>query len=400
MVRLEDIKDAQNRLKGVIKRSNLDSSRTFSQLSGNQVYLKLENLQKTGSFKLRGAYNKISNLTAKEKEKGVVAASAGNHAQGVALAATQIGIKSTIIMPKGAPIAKIKATRGYGAEVILSGETYDEAHQKELEYAQKTGATIIPAFDDLDVIAGQGTIGLEILEDLPKVDAVIAPVGGGGLIAGIAIAIKEINPRIKVIGVEADKAASMKASLKAGKPIDLTEVNTIADGIAVKRPGKLTYEIISKYVDEIVTVDDEEIAYAISILLERAKLIVEGAGATALAAVLNNKASLQGKKIAVILSGGNIDLDMISAIISRGMMKAGRRLTFTTLLPDIPGALERLAGIIGRSGANIISVHHDRMNPDISLKQAEVKLVLETRDSAHISEVISILKNQGYSIKL
>ncbi|GAA0182944.1 threonine ammonia-lyase [Clostridium sediminicola] len=399
MVTLENIKEARKNLKGIIKKTSLDHSKTFSELSKNDIYLKLENLQKTGSFKVRGASNKIAKLTEEEKKSGVVAASAGNHAQGVALAASKAGIKSTIVMPKGAPIAKVKATKGYGADVILHGNSYDEAHERELEFSRETGATIIHAFDDLDVIAGQGTIGLEILEDLPDVDVVVAPIGGGGLLSGIAVAVKSINPSIQVIGVQAAEAASMKESIKSGKPITLSSVDTIADGIAVKRPGNSTFDIISKYVDGIVTVNEEEIAHTISLLIERAKLTVEGAGATALAAVINDKVSFQGKKIAVVLSGGNIDLDMISSIIDRGMVKGGRRLVITTSLPDSPGALQKILCVIGDTGANVISVNHDRTSSDITYKQAEVKFVLGTKDHEHIEKIIEVIKNNGYKIK-
>lgn len=399
VITLEDIKSAQKTLEGIVKKTELDCSRTFSKMSGNKVYMKLENLQRTGSFKIRGAYNKIASLNDEQKKKGVVAASAGNHAQGVALAATKLSIESTIVMPKGAPIAKINATRGYGAEVILSGDTYDEAHEEEERYANKTGATIIPAFNDSDVIAGQGTIGLEILEELPDVDVVITPIGGGGLLSGVATAVKEIKPEVEVIGVEAANAASMTESLKQGSLAALKSVDTIADGIAVKRPGELTYRVISEYVDHIVTVEEEEIAHAISLLMERAKLIVEGAGATTLAAVLNNKIHMQGKKVAVVLSGGNIDLDMVSTIINRGMVKAGRRVTLITSLEDSPGALSELLGIISRTGANVISIIHDRLCPDISLKQAQVELTLETKDEEHIDKIITMLNKDGYQVK-
>ncbi|WP_027340808.1 threonine ammonia-lyase [Halonatronum saccharophilum] len=398
MVTLEDIKEARKSLKGVVKRTELTHSNTFSNLTENQVYLKMENLQRTGSFKVRGAYNKIANLSQEERTKGVVAASAGNHAQGVALASSSAGIESTIIMPKGAPIAKVKATQGYGAKVILSGTTYDDAHTKEKEYAQRTGATIIPAFNDPYIIAGQGTIGLEILEDLDDIDVIIAPIGGGGLLAGIATAVKEVRSDIEVIGVEAENAASMKESLRAGKPIGIKDANTIADGIAVKCPGSLNYPILEKYLDGLVTVNDEEIAHTILLLLERAKLMVEGAGATALAALLNGKLNFKGKKVGVVLSGGNIDLDMIAAIIDRGMIQAGRRLVFSTHIDDTPGSLQNLLGIIGRSGANIVSVEHDRLNPDISLKEAEVRITLETRDEKHIEKVVGDIIEGGYSV--
>src|SRR6056297_1326886 len=399
VVSLEDIKTAREKLKGVAIKTDLDKSRTFSKMSGNEVYLKLENLQRTGSFKIRGAYNKICSLTDEEKQNGVVAASAGNHAQGVALAAAKMGIKSTIVMPEGAPIAKINATQGYGADVILKGESYDEAHKEEERFSCENGAVIIPAFNDIDVIAGQGTIGLEILEDLPDVDIVITPVGGGGLLSGVAAALKELNPDIKVIGVEAANAACMAESMKLGCPAHLKNVDTIADGIAVKYPGELTYKIISEYVDEIVTVEEEEIAHAISLLMERAKLIVEGAGATTLAAVLNNKIKVKGKKIAAVLSGGNIDLDIISTIIDRGMIKAGRRISFETSLYDKPGALRDLLDVISRTGANVISVVHDRLTPDISLKHAQVQVTLETKNEDHVKDILTTLENNNYRVK-
>jgi len=399
LISLDDIKNAEKNLKGVIKKTELDWSRTFSKMSGNEIYLKLENLQRTGSFKIRGAYNKICSLTDEEKQNGVVAASAGNHAQGVALAAAKMGIKSTIVMPEGAPIAKINATQGYGADVILKGESYDEAHKEEERFSCENGAVIIPAFNDIDVIAGQGTIGLEILEDLPDVDIVITPVGGGGLLSGVAAALKELNPDIKVIGVEAANAACMAESMKLGCPAHLKNVDTIADGIAVKYPGELTYKIISEYVDEIVTVEEEEIAHAISLLMERAKLIVEGAGATTLAAVLNNKIKVKGKKIAAVLSGGNIDLDIISTIIDRGMIKAGRRISFETSLYDKPGALRDLLDVISRTGANVISVVHDRLTPDISLKHAQVQVTLETKNEDHVKDILTTLENNNYRVK-
>ncbi len=399
VVTLEDVKKAREKLKGVAIKTDLDKSRTFSEMSGNEVYLKLENLQRTGSFKIRGAYNKISNLTEAEKKNGVVAASAGNHAQGVALAATQMGIKSTIVMPEGAPIGKINATQGYGADVILSGESYDEAHAEEERFAKEHGATIVPAFNDPDVIAGQGTIGLEILEDLPDVDVVITPIGGGGLLSGVAVALKESNPDIEVIGVEAANAACMSESMKQGCLANLDKVDTIADGIAVKHPGDITYKIISEYVDHIVTVEEEEIAHAISLLMERAKLIVEGAGATTLAAVLNDKINIQGKKVAIVLSGGNIDLDMVSTIIDRGMIKAGRRISFETSLFDKPGALRDLLSVISETGANVISVTHDRLTPEICIKHAKVQVSLETKNAEHVEEIIKTLENHNYEIK-
>lgn len=399
VVSLDDIKKARKKLKDVALKTKLDRSRTFSEMSGNQVYLKLENLQRTGSFKIRGAYNKISNLSEEEKKNGVVAASAGNHAQGVALAATQMGIKSTIVMPIGAPIAKINATQGYGADVILSGESYDEAHAEEEKFAKETGATIIPAFNDPDVIAGQGTIGLEILEEVPDIDVVITPIGGGGLLSGVAVALKESNPDIEVIGVESANAACMAESMKQGCLAHLNGVETIADGIAVKTPGDITYKIISEYVDHVVTVEEEEIAHAILLLMERAKLIVEGAGATTLAAVLNNKINIQGKKVAIVLSGGNIDLDMVATIIERGLIKAGRKITFETYLSDKPGSLRDLLSTITETKANVVSINHDRLAPDTPLKSAKVQLTLETKNEEHIKKIQQVLEENNYQIK-
>ncbi|MGB4315055.1 MAG: threonine ammonia-lyase, partial [bacterium] len=321
-VNLASIREAAASIQDEIHHTPLFLSRTFSELSGNMVYLKAENLQKTGSFKLRGALNKVRHLTAAEKRRGVIAISAGNHAQGVALAATRAGIPSTIVMPENAPIAKVMATKGYGAHVELFGKFFDECAIKAKELQAETGATLIHPFDDPYVIAGQGTIGLEIMAALPEAEVVLVPVGGGGLIAGTAIVLKELKPSIGVIGVEAEGAASMQASLQKGKVTTLESVKTLADGIAVKTPGRLTYEIAKKYVDDVVTVNEEEIANGILMLLERGKLIVEGAGAVPIAALLNKKLNLAGKKIVAILSGGNIDVNILAQIIERGLVKA------------------------------------------------------------------------------
>ncbi|MCK8825103.1 threonine ammonia-lyase [Fuchsiella alkaliacetigena] len=399
LITVNEVRKAAQKIQGVVKKTALDYSRSFSNFSGKQVYLKLENLQRTGSFKIRGAYNKIINLDSSEKEGGVIAASAGNHAQGVALAAMQAGIESTVVMPKGVSIAKAKATKNYGAQVILKGETYDDAYNVAEDKARKTEATIIPAFDDKDIIAGQGTIALEILADFPEVEVILVPVGGGGLLAGIATVIKELKPKVEVIGVEAERAAAMKSSLFAGKLISLTEIDTIADGIAIKKPGRLTYSIISELVDRIITVTEEEIAYAISLLLERSKLVVEGAAATVLAALLQGQLPFKGKKVVAVLSGGNIDLNMMAAVINRGLIKAGRRIRLATYLPDRPGVLEKLLRVISKVEANIISVSHNRSNPDLSLQQAEVRLVLETRDQKHTETVIKALEKADYDLK-
>lgn len=398
LVSLKSIREAQKNLNDIAVRTPLDHSTTFSRQIEGEVYLKLENLQLTGSFKLRGAYNKIESLSRDEKARGVIAASAGNHAQGVALGANHAGIGATIVMPKGAPISKVQATRSYGANVILHGANYDEAYQRAKEIQVEEGSTFIHAFDDPAVIAGQGTIGLEILSELPEVDYIFAPIGGGGLISGIATAVKSINPRVKIIGVEAAGAACALASRRQGEICVLDDVSTIADGIAVKRPGDLTFELIQKYVDDVITVDDEEIASAILSLLERSKTVAEAAGATGLAGILHGDYDLRGKNVAAIISGGNIDTPLVSAIIERGLVKDGRLMNFHTTLPDIPGALQKLLKIIGDTGANVISVIHNRLDPHLSLRRVTVHLTLETRDKEHGAEIFSRLAKEGYIV--
>jgi threonine dehydratase len=395
-VNLASIREAAASIQDEIHHTPLFLSRTFSELSGNMVYLKAENLQKTGSFKLRGALNKVRHLTAAEKRRGVIAISAGNHAQGVALAATRAGIPSTIVMPENAPIAKVMATKGYGAHVELFGKFFDECAIKAKELQAETGATLIHPFDDPYVIAGQGTIGLEIMAALPEAEVVLVPVGGGGLIAGTAIVLKELKPSIGVIGVEAEGAASMQASLQKGKVTTLESVKTLAEGIAVKTPGRLTYEIAKKYVDDVVTVNEEEIANGILMLLERGKLIVEGAGAVPIAALLNKKLNLAGKKIVAILSGGNIDVNILAQIIERGLVKAGRRVKIITYLEDKPGQLYQLLGHLAQMGANIINIYHHREKMGIELGIAEVELDLETRDAEHSQLIINSLIEKGY----
>lgn len=395
-----DFLKAKENLQGIVHETNLDFSRTFSDMVNGEVYLKTENLQKTGSFKIRGAYNKIANLRARGNLSHVVAASAGNHAQGVALGATKAGITSTIVMPEGAPLTKVVATRGYGAEVILHGEVYDDAYKKAIEIQEKTGGAFIHAFDDLDVIAGQGTIGLEILDELPEVDIIVAPIGGGGLISGVAYAVKQLRPQIKVIGVEAAGAACMLASRTQGKIANLTSASTIADGIAVKCPGLINFNMIQQYVDDIVTVEDEEIASTILMLLERAKLMVEGAGATSLAAVLSGKIPCQGKKVASIISGGNIDVNFISRIIEKGLVQSGRNVRLAATLVDKPGSLHKYLEIIAKTRANVMAINHDRLNPQIPLGKALVDTVLETQSKEHIDEIINELKKNGFDAKI
>lgn len=399
-ITLGDIKRAYERLKGTAKKTTIDESRTLSEMTGNRVFLKAENLQKTGAFKIRGAFNKIMSLTGDEKAKGVIAASAGNHAQGVALAATSAGILSTIVMPEGAPVTKVTATKGYGASVILWGQSYDDAYKKALEIQSQTGATFVHAFDDPDVIAGQGTIALEMLEEIPETQYIIVPVGGGGLISGIAVAAKALKPDIKVIGVQAEGAASAFVSRSNNRITELASVRTIADGIAVKKIGKLTFSVIQKYVDDIVTVKDEEIAHAILNLLERSKLVVEGAGAVGVAALMYNKIDVKNSNIVVLLSGGNIDVNMISRIIEKGLIESGRYIRLATVIPDQPGTLNSLLKTVASVKANVISVFHNRARQDVAIGQAEVELELETRDSEHASQLIQLLKKQGYRIKI
>lgn len=396
---LADIKKAQAVLKGVVHNTPLDKSATFSSMVGAEVYLKLENLQKTGSFKIRGACNKIHNLSSEEKAKGVIAASAGNHAQGVAYAATAANIKSTIVMPEMAPLAKVMATRGYGAEVVLHGSVYDEAFFKAQDIAKKTGQTYIHAFNDRSVIAGQGTIGLEILESLEDVDAIIAPVGGGGLLAGIAIAVKTLAPHVKVYGAQAAGASAFYLSKKEKTLKTTLDAITMCDGIAVKAPGEETFKIINEYVDDIVLVDDEATASTMLMLLERSKLMVEGAGAVGLAAVLHNKIPLKGK-IATVISGGNVDVNFISQIIERGLVKSGRRIRINTLIKDKPGELQRMLAVLASEKANIIQVIHDRIEKNVPIGQAVVQISLETTDVIHSDRILKALAEHGYRAEI
>ncbi|MEW6275524.1 MAG: threonine ammonia-lyase [Bacillota bacterium] len=393
------IKKARQRLQGVIHETPLDFSATFSRLTGSQIYLKLENLQKTGSFKIRGAYNKICTLDEASRKKGVIAASAGNHAQGVAFAARRAGINSVVVMPRNAPVSKVVATQEYGAQVILAGEDYDQAFAHALAIQKETGAAFIHSFDDPQVIAGQGTIALELLAALPDLDAVVVPVGGGGLLAGIALAAKTAKPAAKIIGVQSKSAPAVYLFLKEKEIPALPGGRTIADGINVRRPGKLTLELISRYVDEVVLVEEEEIAQAILLLLERSKLVVEGAGAAGLAALLHGKISLPGRKVAVVLSGGNVDINIISIIIERGLVKSGRRLNVSVLLPDQPGSLSQMLALLAGVRANLISVSHDRIKPEVPLREAEVNLVLETRDRGHVELVLETLAQGGYKVR-
>lgn len=363
-----------------------------------EVYLKPENLQHTGAFKLRGAYYKISQLTLEEKAKGVIACSAGNHAQGVALAATANGIKSLICLPAGAPISKIEATKRLGAEVCLVPGVYDDAYQKALELRDEHGYTMIHPFDDPLVVAGQGTIALEILEEMPDVEAIIVPVGGGGLISGIGFAIKSLKPDVKVYGVQAAGAPSMVESLKEGHREHLDNVATIADGIAVKEPGENTFDYCSKYVDEIVTVSEDEIAAAILALIEQQKLVAEGAGAVSVAAAMFNKVPIKGKKTVCIVSGGNIDVTSLNRVITRGLVKSGRNCTLTLDLNDKPGQLSGVCAVLGENGANIISVVHERNTDRASINGCLLRIEIETRNNEHIAQLHDALEKAGYRV--
>ncbi len=394
MLTLDKIYHASYVLKEAIRPTDMIRATNLS--ADCDLYLKTENLQVTGAFKARGAYYKISQLTDEEKAKGVIACSAGNHAQGVARAAQKYGIKSIICMPNAAPISKVEATKSYGAEVCLVEGTYDDAHDKAVELQKETGATFVHPFDDEMVIAGQGTIGLEILEQLPDVDAVIVPIGGGGLISGIAFTIKSLNPDIKVYGVQSAGAPSMYLSMAHKEIQTLDSVNTFADGIAVKTPGELTFDLCSKYVDEIMTVTDDEVATAILSLIEKQKLISEGAGAVSVAAALFDKFPIKDKKVCCLVSGGNIDVTILSRVIDRGLQKTGRLAEFTIALTDKPGELQNVSNIISKLGANVVAVSHDRADLNTDINSCYLRLSLETRNHEHIQKIKDELAKHGY----
>jgi len=396
MLTIDNVYRANYALKNVIRKTDIIRAPKLAE--GTDLYLKTENLQITGSFKVRGAYYKMSNLSEAEKAKGVVACSAGNHAQGVALAAPKNGIKAVICLPDGAPISKIEATKSYGAEVCLVEGVYDDAYNKALELRDNEGYTFIHPFNDEDVIAGQGTIALELIEQLPDMDAVIVPIGGGGLISGIAYTLKTLKPNVKVYGVQAFGAPSMYKSIKDGQIETLPSVSTIADGIAVKKPGDLTYEICKKYVDEIVTVTDDEISAAILALMEKHKLVTEGAGAIAVAAAMFGKLDLVGKKTVCLLSGGNIDVTILSRVIKRGLLMSGRTAQLMIELADKPGQLKNVSRIIADLGGNVISVHHERANEGSDVTGCYLRIMLETRNYDHINEIKKALTDFGFKL--
>jgi threonine dehydratase len=401
MLSLADVEAARERLADVVRHTPMDHSHTFSDWTGAEVHVKLENMQRTGSFKIRGASNRIQQLSPAEKERGVVTASAGNHAQGVALAATRAGVDATIVMPEYAPISKVKATEGYGARVVLHGEDYAAAAEKAHEIEAAEDRTYVHAFDDPAVMAGQGTIGLEVLEDLPAVDTVVVPIGGGGLISGIATAVKGVDPDVRVVGVEAEGASSVADSLRKGERVELDHVDTIADGIATRSAGAKTFEVIRERVDEVVTVNDREIAMALVALLERSKSLVEGAGAVAVAAVVEERFDFdEGEVIVPACCGGNIDLNVLQTVITRGLIEQGRFLRIRTVLKDRPGALEHLIEVIAANRANIYAIQHDRASKDVALNAADVELDLETRGHEHVAELVAALEEHGYEVEI
>jgi threonine dehydratase len=396
-VSLADIERAADLIKDIAVRTPMEGARWLSALTGSRVRLKCENLQRAGSFKVRGAYTRISSLSAEERARGVVAASAGNHAQGVALAAQTLGIKATVFMPEGAPIPKENATRGYGADVVFAGRYLEDSLVAAREFQEQTGAVLIHPFDSTEILAGQGTVGLEILEDAPEVQTVVVPCGGGGLLSGIAVAIKTQRPDVKIIGVQAEGAAAFPVSLAAGHPVKLTSMSTMADGIAVGLPGEMTFATVRDLVDDVVTVSETSLSRAVLATLERAKLLAEPAGAAAVAAIIDDPGRFSTSTVAV-LSGGNIDPLLLGKVIQHGMAAAGRYLTLTLRIPDRPGGLATLLGDLAEAGANVIEVAHARIHEDLSLDEVEVHLQLETRGISHAEALLTRLGERGYRI--
>lgn len=398
MINLKDIQNAYDKIQKSIKKTPLMECPTLDEITNSTVLLKLENLQRTGSFKVRGAMNKIMNLTEEEKSHGVIASSAGNHAQGVALGAKSIGINATIVMPETAPLSKVIATKNFGARVIQHGQYYDEAYNKALEIQEKENLVFLHPFNDDYVIAGQGTIGLEILNEVSDIDAIFVPVGGGGLLSGIAVAVKSINPNIKVYGVEADGAASMKESVSNKKIIQLKSCHTIADGIAVAKVGDKTFEIVQKYVDKIISVSEEEITSAILFLLEKSKVVAEGAGATSLAGLLSNQVDIKGKKVCCVISGGNIDINNVEKIINKAQILKGRRIEFTVTLSDSIGQVNNVTEILKEHKANILYLNQTRYDIDLDVNEQLLNIVIECRDEEHGIAILTALKDSGFKI--
>ena len=401
MLSLADVEAARDRIDDVVRWTPLEYSHQFSEMTGADVHLKLETFQRTGAFKIRGATNRIATLDEDARDAGVVTASAGNHAQGVALAASRSGVDATIVMPEHAPISKVEATERYGGRTVLHGADYDEAQAKAHEIERDEGRTYVHAFDDEEVMAGQGTIGLEIVDDLPAVDTVVVPIGGGGLISGIATAVKARKPDVRVIGVQAEGAASLPESVRTGHITELDEVNTIADGIATRKVGERPFEIIRERVDEVVTVDDEQIAVALTYLLERSKTLVEGAGAVPMAALLFDQFDYnEGETVVPALCGGNIDTNQLTTVLVRGLVETGRYLKIRTILKDRPGALQDLVEIISSKRANIYAIQHDRTSRDVAMNEADVEIDIETRGHEHIGELLDALRGAGYEVEV
>ena len=396
MAKLEAFIKAKEKLSKVLLKTSLIHSPIFSKEAGNEVYIKPENLQKTGSFKIRGAYNKITNLSDEEKKKGVIASSAGNHAQGVAYGAKESGIKAVIVMPKSTPLIKVESTKQYGAEVVLHGDVYDDAFKKAKELEEKEGYIFVHPFDDEDVIHGQGTIALEILEELPETDIILVPIGGGGLISGIACAAKILKPEIKIIGVEPEGAASAYEAIKEDKVVELKEANTIADGTAVKKIGNITFEYIKKYVDEIITVSDYELMESFLLLVEKHKIIAENSGILSLAAL--KKLKEKNKKVVSVVSGGNIDVLMISSMINKGLIRRDRIFNFTVNIPDKPGELAKVVDLIAEQGANVVKLEHNQFKNLSRFKDIELQITVETNGSEHIQKLTQAFEEKGYEI--
>ena len=396
MSKIQDFITAKEKLSKVLLKTSLIQSPIFSKEAGNEVYIKPENLQKTGSFKIRGAYNKITNLSDEEKKKGVIASSAGNHAQGVAYGAKESGIKAVIVMPKSTPLIKVESTKQYGAEVVLHGDVYDDAFKKAKELEEKEGYIFVHPFDDEDVIYGQGTIALEILEELPETDIILVPIGGGGLISGIACAAKILKPEIKIIGVEPDGAASAYEAIKEDKVVELKEANTIADGTAVKKIGNTTFEYIKKYVDEIITVSDYELMESFLLLVEKHKIIAENSGILSLAAL--KKLKEKNKKVVSVVSGGNIDVLMISSMINKGLIRRDRIFNFSVNIPDKPGELAKVVDLIAQQGANVVKLEHNQFKNLSSFKDIELQITVETNGSEHIQNLTQAFEEKGYEI--
>lgn len=396
MSKIQDFITAKEKLSKVLLKTSLIQSPIFSKEAENEVYIKPENLQKTGSFKIRGAYNKITNLSDEEKKKGVIASSAGNHAQGVAYGAKESGIKAVIVMPKSTPLIKVESTKQYGAEVVLHGDVYDDAFKKAKELEEKEGYIFVHPFDDEDVIYGQGTIALEILEELPETDIILVPIGGGGLISGIACAAKILKPEIKIIGVEPDGAASAYEAIKEDKVVELKEANTIADGTAVKKIGNTTFEYIKKYVDEIITVSDYELMEAFLLLVEKHKIIAENSGILSLAAL--KKLKEKNKKVVSVVSGGNIDVLMISSMINKGLIRRDRIFNFSVNIPDKPGELAKVVDLIAQQGANVVKLEHNQFKNLSRFKDIELQITVETNGSEHIQKLTQAFEEKGYEI--